>query len=67
MKIILNDGQEEFPGDSVTVRQILDRKNWSFPLIIARVNGRPVDRKAWDSEPIRDGAEVELHHLLSGG
>ncbi|NLJ46903.1 MAG: sulfur carrier protein ThiS [Treponema sp.] len=67
MKIVLNHNPEEFPGDSLTIRQILDHKGWSFPLIIARVNGVLVDRKDWATTSVRDGAEVDLHHLVSGG
>ncbi len=67
MKILLNRSPEEYPEDALTVRQILERKGWSFPLIIARVDGVLVDRKDWDAAPVRDGAVVDLHHLLSGG
>lgn len=67
MKIVLNHNPEEFPGDSVTIRQILDFKGWSFPLIIARVDGTLVERKDWDTAAVRDGSVVDLHHLLSGG
>ncbi len=67
MKIVLNHNPEEFPGDSLTIRQILDLKGWSFPLIIARVDGTLIDRKEWERAAVRDGAVVDLHHLLSGG
>ena len=67
VKIVLNHNPEEFPEDSLTIRQILDLKGWSFPLIIARVDGTLVDRKEWETASVRDGSVVELHHLLSGG
>jgi len=67
VKIVLNHCPEEFPEDSLTIRQVLNRKSWSFPLIIVRVNGVLVERKDWDSTSIRDGSELDLHHLLSGG
>lgn len=67
VKIVLNHNPEEFPGDSLTIRQILDLKGWSFPLIIARVDGTLVDRKEWERTAVRDGSVVDLHHLLSGG
>lgn len=67
VKILLNHSPEEFDGESLTIRQILELKGWSFPLIIARVDGTLVERKDWDSAMVRDGAEVDLHHLVSGG
>lgn len=67
VKILLNHSPEEFPEDSLTIRQILDRKGWTFPLIIARVDGALVERRDWETAAVRDGAEVDLHHLVSGG
>lgn len=67
VKIVLNHNPEDIPGESLTIRQILDLKGWSFPLIIARVDGTLVERKDWDSVVVRDGSVVDLHHLVSGG
>lgn len=67
VKILLNHNPEEFPEESLTIRQILDRKGWTFPLIIARVDGALVERRDWETASVRDGAEVDLHHLVSGG
>ncbi len=58
---------EEYPEESLTVRQILDRKGWSFPLIIVQVNGALVERADYETAVVRDGSEVDLHHLVSGG
>ena len=77
MKILLNGIPEEFTGDGLTVRQILDRKGWSFPLIIARVDGKLVERRAWESAPsgteprwtcttcsaAAERAATEIHHF----
>ncbi len=67
VRIVLNHNPEDFPGETLSIRKILDLKGWSFPLIIARVDGTLVERKDWDSAVVRDGAEVDLHHLVSGG
>jgi thiamine biosynthesis protein ThiS len=67
MKIIVNRIAEEHPEESLTIRQILDRKGWSFPLIIVRVDGRLVERADYGTTQVRDGADVDLYHLVSGG
>ncbi len=67
MKITVNRIPEEHPEESLTIRQILDRKGWSFPLIIVRVDGVLVARENYDAFRVRNGADVDLYHLVSGG
>lgn len=74
MRIILNDEAEDFAGgggahgdESLSVRAILDIKHWSFPLIIARLNGELVERDAYSETMVREGDRLELYHLVSGG
>jgi len=67
MKITVNRIPEEYPEESLTLRQILDRKGWSFPLIIAKVDGALVERKDYKTVRIRNGADLDLYHLVSGG
>jgi sulfur carrier protein len=67
MKITVNRIPEEHPEESLTVRQILSRKGWSFPLLIVRVDGALVERTDYETALVRDGADVELCHLVSGG
>lgn len=67
MKITVNRTAEEHPEEALTVRQILERKGWNFPLLIVQVNGALVDRAAYETTVVRDGDEVDLHHLVSGG
>ena len=67
MKITINADVETLDGDSLSIRDILDRKHWSFPLIIARLNGEHVGREDYGSCLVRDGDALELYHLVSGG
>lgn len=70
MKCILNNEPAEFPGiagDSMTVQRLLAAKNWTFPLIIVRIDGQLVERNDWDRVRIPEGSRVEAIHLVSGG
>ncbi len=67
MKITVNRSPEEHPEETLTVRQILDRKGWNFPLLIVRVDGALVEREDYAKFQVRDGADVDIHHLVSGG
>lgn len=67
MKILVNHVAEEHPEDSLTIRQVLDRKGWTFPLLVVSVDGTLVPRDQYDTFRVRDGADVSLLHLVSGG
>lgn len=67
MTINLNAETESYPEDSLTIREILDRKRWSFPLIIAKLNGELVQRGDYASRRVSGGDVLELYHLVSGG
>jgi thiamine biosynthesis protein ThiS len=67
MKITVNAENETWAEDSLSLREILERKRWSFPLIIARLNGQLVPREGYESCRVKDGDALELYHLVSGG
>jgi sulfur carrier protein len=51
----------------MTVRDAIRKKNYVFPLLVVRIDGRLVSREAYDSARIPDGARVDIIHLISGG
>ncbi len=53
--------------DGMTVSDLLDRLNYTYPLIIVKVNGELVPREAYDNRAIPDGADVRVIHLIAGG
>lgn len=67
MKIQLNRRSVEVEGEVLTVRLLLDRMNFSFPLIIVKVNGLLVSRDDYEKVSVHDGDRVEVIHLMSGG
>ena len=67
MRIELNAASESFDGDSLSIREILERKRWSFPLIIATLNGELVPREDYGATRVREGDALELCRLVSGG
>jgi sulfur carrier protein len=67
MNIRLNGEPTDFNGDAMSVRDMLAAKNWSFPLIVVRVNGVLAARGDWDRVLVRDGDDVDALHLVSGG
>lgn len=67
MTITLNTEPETFAEASLSIAQILERKRWSFPLLIVKINGVLVAREQYARSSVSDGDAVEAYHLVSGG
>jgi sulfur carrier protein len=67
MKIRLNNNQEEVPGDSITVDELLKHKNYTFRMLVIKINGTLVKKPDYDTALISEGDEVTVLHLISGG
>ena len=67
MKIILNNREEEFIKDSITVSEMLLLKKFSYKMRIIKVNGLLVSKEKYDSTIINNGDEVQMLYLMSGG
>lgn len=67
MKITLNNRPEEFEGDSMTVTEMLERKKFSFRMRIIKINGKLVKKQDYDKAVIKDGDDVQMLYLMSGG
>lgn len=53
--------------EGMTVRRVLQLMNYTFPLIIVRVNGELIDNQDWDTALIPQGASVQALHQMAGG
>ncbi len=51
----------------MTVQDVLDRRKYTFPLIVVKVNGELVHKQDFDSYQVPDEADVWVIHLISGG
>jgi thiamine biosynthesis protein ThiS len=67
MKIILNNRNEEFVKESISVSELLVLKKFSYKMRIIKVNGLLVSKDKYDSTIINDGDEVQMLYLMSGG
>lgn len=64
--ITVNGEQMEWsPGK--TARDVIEEKNYIFPLLIVRINGKLIHRSKYDSTAVPDKATVDIIHLMSGG
>ncbi len=67
MRIILNNREEEFNVDSLSVSQLLELRKLSFRMRIIKINGYLIPREKYDSTTINDGDKVQVIYLMSGG
>ena len=67
MRIILNSTSEEINADTLTINELLQYKNFTFRLLVIKINGKLVRREDYDTATVRDGDNVVVMHLVSGG
>ncbi len=67
MKIILNNKEEEFTCDHLTINELLKEKNFTFKMLVIKVNNQLVKKSEYNSAMVKDGDDVMVLHLISGG
>jgi sulfur carrier protein len=67
MEIILNNTKEIIQEQNITVADLIRIKNFTFKLLVTRVNGRLVKKEERDKVYIHEGDDVMVLHLISGG
>ena len=66
MSIIVNKRSVDFVFNE-SVDRLLKRMNYTFPMVIVKVDGTLVMRSKFSSHLIKDGSNVDVIHLTSGG
>lgn len=67
MEIILNNEKEIFQEENITVADLIRIKNFTFKLLVTKVNGQLVKKDERDKVIIHEGDDVMVLHLISGG
>ena len=67
MRITLNNRPEEFSNEEITVSEMLRLKKFTYRMRIVKINGKLIKRDEYDNAIIRDGDNVQMLYLMSGG
>jgi thiamine biosynthesis protein ThiS len=67
MEITLNNNKEVFQEENITVADLILIKNFTFKLLVTKVNGQLVKKDERDKAVIKNGDDVMILHLISGG
>ncbi|MGD0754552.1 MAG: sulfur carrier protein ThiS [Bacteroidales bacterium] len=67
MRILLNNREEEFINESISVNEMLSIKRFSFKMRIIKINGILISKEKYDTTFIHEGDDVQMLYLMSGG
>lgn len=67
MKIRLNNRPEQIPLDSMSIEDIIKYKNFTFKLLVTKINNKLVNKDERKKSMVKDGDNVMIMHLISGG
>jgi thiamine biosynthesis protein ThiS len=67
MKITLNNNEEQIERDKITVNELLELKKYTFKMLVVKINNNIVKKDDYAVAAIKDGDDVLVLHLMSGG
>jgi thiamine biosynthesis protein ThiS len=67
MTITLNNRIEVFESEMLSVAQLIEQKNFTFKMLVTKINGKLVKKEDRANTLIKDGDQVIVLHLISGG
>ncbi|MCF7919690.1 MAG: sulfur carrier protein ThiS [Candidatus Cloacimonetes bacterium] len=63
---LLNNRPEEWV-EGLTVAELLKLKNYTFKMLVIKINGELIKKSEYDKAYIPESADVVILHLMSGG
>lgn len=69
MQIILNHNPEDIAveSESISVTELLNLKRYSFKMLVVKINDTLVRKENYSTATIKNGDNVQVIHLISGG
>ena len=67
MKITLNNRPENFDTDSLSISKIMEIKSFHFKMIVVRLNDTLIKREQYETTHVKEGDDLKIIHLVSGG
>jgi len=67
MKIILNNNPETIDAELLTLQELIEYKNFTFRLLVTKLNGRLIKKEDRSITQVKDGDNIAVIHLISGG
>ena len=66
MSIIVNGRKIDFVKNE-TVKDLLKRVKYSFPLVVVKINDKVIPRSDFSNVVVPDNSKIDVIHMISGG
>ena len=67
MEILLNNRKETIDSSTLTLAELIAIKNFTFKLLVTKINGQLIKKDMRADTIVREGDEVLILHMISGG
>ena len=67
MNITLNNRPQSFDGNLLTITEVLKLKNYTFKMMVVKINGILIKKDKYNIANVIDGDDVHIIHMISGG
>ena len=67
MNITVNNEPLTCEEDVLSVNRLLQKKNYTFKLLVVKINKKLIPKEDYDKSLIHEGDDVIVLHLMSGG
>jgi sulfur carrier protein len=67
MKFRLNNNDKIIEKEEISITDLLVLKKYSFKMLVIKVNGNIVKKDDYHSTLVKEGDDVLIIHLMSGG
>jgi thiamine biosynthesis protein ThiS len=67
MKILLNNRTEEFDNQELTISSVMELKSFTFKMLVVRLNDQLVKKEDYSTTAVKEGDDLKIIHLVSGG
>lgn len=67
MNLTINNREEVIKGDSFSLAELIKLKKFTFKMLVTKVNGQLVKKNDRETTIIKNGDNVVVLHMVSGG
>ncbi len=67
MNITLNNRLQSFDSNLLTITEVLKLKNYTFKMMVVKINGVLIKKDQYNIANVIDGDDVQIIHMISGG
>jgi thiamine biosynthesis protein ThiS len=53
--------------ENETIKQLLQRIRYTFPLVVVKINDRVIPRREFSRVIVPDNSQINVIHMISGG